>query len=578
MVQPIQPQLMQQPQHPVLPAQPPALAPGTLLAGRYLIQGYIGGGGFGHIYKAQDRVLGYRRAVKEAFFRDPQTQRQFRLEAEFILNARHPNLVRGYAVFEQAGRFYLVMDYVDGYTLEEIAIQHIRRTGLPLPEVQVLDWILPICDAVYTLHTQPAPIIHRDVKPANIKLTRQGLPVLIDLGLAKLYAQGTQTIGAALAFTPGYAPPEQYQASGATDQRTDIYGLGATLFYLLTGYQPTEAPARLSAQALPSLCVLNPVLSPATEQIVLKAMSLDPAERQPDAHTLMRELSAARLALTSPAPPIIQSNPALPAVGVALPVQTPPHYDQTQMCLRCGTANPREARFCLRCGTPFVMEQTEREELPVAPGVRGSARAGAAEGAGTGESSVRVRRARVQRREDERETGERIDVPERADLPSLSHQQHAHLLAPPPNRAQRQTSRNPRRMPPMLDRSQEQGTYAAAAVVAPLFDGLARVLPVRYRKVPHSLARRLIPQPLTYQHEILAVTAAILALTSASLSFAAILAPWMLFFALPALILAVWSLFRQTTNTPADFTRLAFVVLGVSFLWPLLWYLATHHL
>ena len=133
-------------------------------------------------------------------------------------------------------------------------------------------------------------------------------------------------------------------------------------------------------------------------------------------------------------------------------------------------------------------------------------------------------------------------------------------------------------MPPMLDRSQEQGTYAAAAVVAPLFDGLARVLPVRYRKVPHSLARRLIPQPLTYQHEILAVTAAILALTSASLSFAAILAPWMLFFALPALILAVWSLFRQTTNTPADFTRLAFVVLGVSFLWPLLWYLATHHL
>lgn len=568
-------QAVQQPQHhPPLFMQPPALAPGTMLAGRYFIQGYIGGGGFGHIYKAQDRVLGYRRAIKEAFFRDPQTQRQFRLEAEFILNARHPHLVRGYAVFEQAGRFYLVMDYVSGHTLEEIAIQQIRHTNLPPSEAQVLDWILPICDAVATLHSQPAPIIHRDVKPANIKLTRQGVPVLIDLGLAKLYAPGTQTIGAALAFTPGYAPPEQYQASGATDQRTDIYGLGATLFYLLTGYQPTEAPARLSAQALPSLCALNPALSTTTEQIVLKAMSLDPAERQQDAHTLRRELAAARLALTSPVMLSVQSSVGEAGVRMTAPPHMP-HYDQTQMCLQCSMVNPLEARFCLRCGAPIVTGQVACEEPPVAFGVRLVAHA-ATDGGVDGGSRKRERRAR--RREDSHRKDSRVDMPVHTDSPPLPHQQHAHLLAPPHRGAQLWLGGGGR-MPPMMDSAQagRQGAKAVA-VVAPIFDGLARVLPVRYRKVPQSLARRLVPQPLTYQHESVAVIAAILALTSASLSFAAVLSPWMLFFALPALVLAVWSLFRQSTSTPVDFTRLAVAALLVSCLWPFFWYLATHHL
>lgn len=276
---------------------PQPLAAGTLLAGRYRIAGYIGGGGFAHIYDAHDSVLGHRRAIKEAFAQDPHTRRQFQLEAEFLLNARHPNLVRGYAVFEQGGRFYLAMDYVDGATVEELAIQHIHTTGRPLPESRVLDWMLPICDAARELHAQPVPIIHRDIKPANIKLTHEGVPMLIDLGLAKLYANGTRTIGAALAFTPGYAPPEQYQASGATDQRTDVYALGATLYFLLTGYQPTEAPARLSARALPPPRTLNPLVSQATEVAVMRAMALDPARRPQSAAALMAELRAARAEL-----------------------------------------------------------------------------------------------------------------------------------------------------------------------------------------------------------------------------------------------------------------------------------------
>lgn len=318
-------------------AQPPALAPGVTLHNRYMIEGYIGGGGFGHIYRARDIALGHVRALKEAFSRDPNAQKQFRFEAEFLLNARHPNLVRGYSVFEAGGRLYLVMDYVDGQTLEDIAIETIKRTHRPPVEAQTLDWMLPICDAVQELHIQPTPIIHRDIKPANIKLSATlDIPILIDLGLAKLYAQGQQTIAAALAFTPGYAPPEQYQAVGATDQRTDVYGLGATLYYLLTGYQPVEAPARISAQALPTPLDRNPALSPRVDAMVLRAMALDPAQRFQTVKELERELNACRADLLA-APPSIASA-------------------QPRVCARCGGSSPAEARFCMRCGHALWVE------------------------------------------------------------------------------------------------------------------------------------------------------------------------------------------------------------------------------
>jgi hypothetical protein len=306
--------------------QPPALAPGVLLRNRYLIEGYIGGGGFGHIYRARDTALGHLRAIKEAFYQDQNSRRQFQLEAEFLLNARHLNLVRGYSVFEAHGRLYLVMDYVDGHTLEDIAIDTIRRTHLPPTEAQVLDWILPICDAIHELHSQPTPIIHRDVKPANIKLSAsQGAPVLIDLGLAKLFARGQQTIAAALAFTPGYAPPEQYQATGATDQRTDVYSLGATLYYLLTGYQPVEAPARLTAQALPTPYERNPRLSDEINEIVLKAMALDPNIRYQTMREMGRELAIRRAAL----------------YGVTGDLAT--RSAPGRACARCGASSPAGA-------------------------------------------------------------------------------------------------------------------------------------------------------------------------------------------------------------------------------------------
>lgn len=327
------------------PAQPPALAPGVTLRNRYLIEGYIGGGGFGHIYRARDIALGHQRAIKEAFARDPNTQRQFQLEAEFLLNTRHPNLVRGYSIFESNGRLYLVMDYVDGHTLEDIAIETIKRTHRPPAEAQILDWVLPICDAVQELHIQPTPIIHRDIKPANIKLSMTlDIPILIDLGLAKLFAQGQQTIAAALAFTPGYAPPEQYQATGATDHRTDVYGLGATLYYLLTGYQPVEAPARISAHAMPTPRERNPMLSESVNAIVLRAMALDPNERYQSVKALERDLIACRATLESSTAHMMTLAP--------------------RICSRCGGSSPAEARFCMRCGQALWQEPWQTAPVP----------------------------------------------------------------------------------------------------------------------------------------------------------------------------------------------------------------------
>jgi eukaryotic-like serine/threonine-protein kinase len=502
---------MQQPAPPapLAPAQPPTLAPGALLVGRYLVQGYIGGGGFAHIYRVEDRVLGHQRALKEAFYRDAQTAQQFRLEAEFLLNARHPNLVRGYAVFEHGGRFYLVMDYVDGQTLEEIAIQHIRRTGRPLAEAQVLDWMLPVCDAIETLHAQPMPVIHRDVKPANIKLTRGGVPVLIDLGLAKLYAQGSNTLSAALAFTPGYAPPEQYQASGLTDQRTDVYGLGATLYYLLTGYQPTESPARLSAQALPAPRTLNPALSAASEAAVLQAMELDPARRQQSIAAIRQELAAARQALG-----------AFPAAGAEVVAVM---GERAIPCGRCGTANPPEARFCLRCGGSVTAAGEPGPALRLVAG------------------DLAAPPARTPSPAPPAPALPAVPAPARAPVPA------APWAGPVPR---------PRR--PYAPAA--GGMAAAVAAAAPARGPLA--LPVG-KGLPLASG--------AHETEAQAAIAVALGLVCFAFSLMALYSGWTILFVAPALALGGWSWLRQVAGMPPELRWLTQVTLFLSGGWLVVW-------
>ena len=494
-------------------SQPPALAPGVVLRHRYRIDGYIGGGGFGHIYRAHDIALGHLRAIKEAFSRDPNTQRQFQLEAEFLLNARHPNLVRGYSVFETAGRLYLVMDYVDGHTLEDIAIDTIKRTHRPPIETLALDWMLPICDAVHELHAQPAPIIHRDIKPANIKLSATlNIPILIDLGLAKLFAQGQQTIAAALAFTPGYAPPEQYQAAGTTDQRTDVYGLGATLYYLLTGYQPVEAPARISAQALPTPRERNPLLSERVNAMVLRAMALDPNDRFQSAKDLERELTACRAALAATPPSIVTQAP--------------------RRCARCDCASPAEARFCMRCGQALWDEPWQTAPVPAVAAV--GATAGARPAASHGGYAARP-----------------IEQPAARTSPT----QPPAAAWPAARPAQRPYERVG--WAARGENARPHGGNAAAFAASPAL----------WRN-PAAWLTPLDQAPPATPQEARVSLSAFLAVVCVALSLTAPFSPLMAVFMAPGLTLGVWSLAHiGETAAPREFRWLAAAALALGSLW-----------
>jgi serine/threonine protein kinase len=180
--------------------------------------------------------------------------------------------------FEWDGRVYLVMDFVDGENLE----QYLHRTNKPLPEAQALRWMLPVCDALHYLHTRTPPLLHRDVKPANIIVTPGGHPVLVDFGIAKAHLPGmNQTVTfVRKAGTEGYAPPEQYAANGMTGPWSDVYALGATIYQLLTGRVPRTAVDRITqSDPMPSPRDLVPTISPLTNQAVMRAMELKPATR-----------------------------------------------------------------------------------------------------------------------------------------------------------------------------------------------------------------------------------------------------------------------------------------------------------
>lgn len=274
------------------------LARGALLDGRYRIERVIGSGGYASVYKALDTTYNVERAIKEVTDPDKGVRDQFRLEADLLINHNHPNIPRGYKVFEVGKRIYFVMDFVGGKDLEELLNESLTQQRRPLDEVRVLRWMIEICSALSVMHHLPTPIIHRDIKPANIKITPDERPVLIDFGLAKLQQSATKaTQTAAQGVSPGFAPPEQYMAKGRTDARTDIYGLGATLYACLTGRDPAEAPARLLAQtgvthgaSLENPRTLNPRISVRTETVILKSLELSPSKRQQSAAEFESEL------------------------------------------------------------------------------------------------------------------------------------------------------------------------------------------------------------------------------------------------------------------------------------------------
>lgn len=268
------------------------LKPGDSLKDRYEIVGLIGSGGMGTVYLANDTVLeGRQTAIKEIFLQpglsDELAQgfrKQFYKEASTLARLDHPGLPKVSDYFSKDERDYLVMDFIPGQNLLEIT-NDARREARFLDQATVVAWMDQICNTLCYLHNQEPSVLHRDVKPANIKLTPDGRLKLVDFGLVKpLDPNDPSTLtGLQGAGSLPYAPLEQYvDHLGHTDARSDLYAVGATLYHLLTGKTPASAQERfIVPESLPNPHEINPDISPEMARIILAAMAPHPKDRPP---------------------------------------------------------------------------------------------------------------------------------------------------------------------------------------------------------------------------------------------------------------------------------------------------------
>ncbi|MCZ8515142.1 serine/threonine-protein kinase [Paenibacillus filicis] len=267
------------------------MEPGQVLAGRYRLIRSLGCGGMSRVFLAEDLKLpGKLWAVKEAYAGLQEGDRGIgeasrqleilRREAETMSRLRHPNLpdIVDYVQAGAAGRMYLVMDYIEGETLQE----RFDRLGKRVTEAQAAEWGLQLCELLDYLHgLRPNPVIHRDLKPSNLMIDAGGSLRLIDFGTARTWKEG-QPGDTVYVGTVGFAAPEQF-SGGQSDPRTDLYGLGALLYYLLCGGERYD-PAQPSAVRLPE--GIGP--------IVLRLLERSPDDRYPSARavsTAIRGLS-----------------------------------------------------------------------------------------------------------------------------------------------------------------------------------------------------------------------------------------------------------------------------------------------
>ena len=273
---------------------PLALVPGSILNGRYIIGRVLGQGGFGITYTARDHQTGQIVAIKE-FFPDSMVTRSnhtavipytgergenfgygkdtFLLEAktmaQFIGN---PNIVRVYSYFEENGTGYFVMEYVDGQSFQSYLKENFGR----IPWEDALRILLPVMDALSIVHEKG--IIHRDIAPDNICIAKDGTVKLLDFGAAR-YSLGNVSQSLDVVLRHGFAPREQYKRRGRQGPYTDVYALGATLYYALTGVRPDDALERQDEDNMPLPSSLGANVTEAQEEVILKAMAVDPEDR-----------------------------------------------------------------------------------------------------------------------------------------------------------------------------------------------------------------------------------------------------------------------------------------------------------
>lgn len=251
----------------------------------------------GAVYEAVDERLDTTVALKETLFSDEKLRKQFEREARLLARLHHPALPRVSDHFNEGDGQFLVMQYIAGQDLAEMQ----AHRNAPFPQDEVLRWADQLCDALDYLHTQDPQIIHRDIKPQNLKLTARGQIVLLDFGLAKGSAgqlSVVTTSASIFGYTPNYAPLEQVQGLG-TDARSDIYSLGATLYHLLTNVKPpdalTRAGALVNGQPDPLIAAHNvaPDVGAAVAGALGIAMSQKRDDRYPSATAMRAGLRAA---------------------------------------------------------------------------------------------------------------------------------------------------------------------------------------------------------------------------------------------------------------------------------------------
>jgi hypothetical protein len=304
------------------------LTPETILQGRYRIVRQLGQGGMGAVYEAVDQRLDTTVALKETLFADERLRKQFEREARLLARLHHPALPRVSDHFSEGDGQFLVMQYIPGDDLSE----KMNRKRGPFPPDQVLTWADQLLDALDYLHTQDPQIVHRDIKPQNLKLTPRGQIILLDFGLAKGQAgdiSRVTTAASIFGYTPNYAPLEQIQGLG-TDARSDLYALGATLYHLMTGVKPPDALTRAAAlvngqpDPLALASVANPSVSPALDNFLAKAMAQNRDQRYSSAADMRKALQAADQASTIVNRGEAQTMlfPSAAASTVAVPTET----------------------------------------------------------------------------------------------------------------------------------------------------------------------------------------------------------------------------------------------------------------
>ncbi len=271
---------------------------GTLLQNRYRILQQIGGGGMGTVYLAEDTRLPRRRcAVKEMSPANVPQQDlawamlAFQQEAQMLACLRHPGLTTVTDFFSEGNNWYLVMEYVEGETLEN---RLERASGLRLPVQETLNIMHQLCDVLEYLHNQIPPVIFRDLKPGNVMLTPRGEVKLIDFGIARFF-KPSQTRDTVNLGTPGYAAPEQYGGLWQSDPRSDVYSLGVLLHQMLTGFDPTTLPMQL-----PPARALNPSLPPSVEAVIQQATQTPAHLRFQSVRDFRRALFASNLVPAQP--------------------------------------------------------------------------------------------------------------------------------------------------------------------------------------------------------------------------------------------------------------------------------------